>query len=272
MKTTEMPSAFSPSSLQDYSDCPRRFQLRYIEQLNWPGVESEPVAELEARQWEGLAFHRLVQRFFLGIHSEKLAALANTPTLRRWWNNFESTDLGLGGRINRAEVSLFFCLSDHRLTAKYDLIAVRGGSAIIYDWKTYQNRPREEWLAARWQTRLYPALLAKAGAHLNNGEPIPPDRIRMIYWFAEFPNEPAEFKYDASQFERDWSRIETAILQITSARSFPLTDDRRTCMYCVFRSYCERGDKAGIGSDTQIEVDIPDNLEGNLEQIGEIAF
>ncbi len=36
---------FSQSSLQDYMDCARRFQLRYIDQLNWPAINTETVVE-----------------------------------------------------------------------------------------------------------------------------------------------------------------------------------------------------------------------------------
>ena len=31
--------AFSQSSLQDYADCPRRFQLRYLDKLIYPAIE-----------------------------------------------------------------------------------------------------------------------------------------------------------------------------------------------------------------------------------------
>ncbi len=65
-------------------------------------------------------------------------------------------------------------LGKHRLLAKYDLIAVQDGKATIYDWKTYRKRPRNEWLAARTQTRVYRALLVQAGAHLNKGQPFDP--------------------------------------------------------------------------------------------------
>ena len=60
---SELPPTFtfSQSSLQDYFDCPRRFQLRYIEQVAWPAVETEPMLENERRQQAGLHFHRLVQ-------------------------------------------------------------------------------------------------------------------------------------------------------------------------------------------------------------------
>ena len=38
---------FSQNSLQDYVDCPRRFQLRYLLRQPWPAVESEPLSEYE---------------------------------------------------------------------------------------------------------------------------------------------------------------------------------------------------------------------------------
>jgi hypothetical protein len=40
---------FSQGSLQDYVDCRRRFQLRYLDQLAWPAVEAEPLLEHEQR-------------------------------------------------------------------------------------------------------------------------------------------------------------------------------------------------------------------------------
>lgn len=78
-----LPFPFSQSSLQDYLDCPRRFELRYLRQLQWPAVESEPVLENECRQPEGQLFHRLGQQHLPGIPLEKLTSLASSPNLRR---------------------------------------------------------------------------------------------------------------------------------------------------------------------------------------------
>ncbi|MEW5828170.1 MAG: PD-(D/E)XK nuclease family protein, partial [Chloroflexota bacterium] len=79
---------YSQSSLQDYADCPRRFQLRYLDRLKWPGVETEPALENEMRQLEGQVFHRLVQQHLVGIPAGRLEKLANTPNLSRWWDNY----------------------------------------------------------------------------------------------------------------------------------------------------------------------------------------
>ncbi|MCJ7584230.1 MAG: PD-(D/E)XK nuclease family protein, partial [Anaerolineales bacterium] len=118
----ENPFTFSQSSLQDYADCPRRFQLRYIEQLAWPAVETEPAIENERHQQEGVLFHRLVQQHLIGLPAEKLARLANTPDLRRWWGNWQDfrslADLG----SLYPELTLSAPLGEHRLLAKYDLV------------------------------------------------------------------------------------------------------------------------------------------------------
>src|SRR5574341_247963 len=270
-----VPFTFSQSSLQDYADCPRRFQLRYIDQLAWPAVETEPVAENERRQQEGQLFHRLAQQHLLGLPAENLARLANTPNLERWWRNFSTNPTGLpalSGFGLHPELTLSAPVGEHRLLAKYDLVAVQDGRALIYDWKTYTQRPRDEWLAARWQTRVYRALLVQAGALLNNGRVLEPEQIEMIYWFAEFPSEPARFKYDAKQFKRDWSAIEKVIKEISSAKEFPLTEDEKTCRFCVYRSYCNRGAQAGQMGEAEAEMEPEEAFDINFEQIGEIEF
>src|SRR3990170_5653440 len=195
----------SQASLQDYTDCPRRYQLRYLEQLNYPAVESEPALENEKHQQEGQFFHRLVQQHLVGIPAEKLSKLANTLNLQRWWENYLGIDLGINGCEKHPEFSLSAPLGDYRLIAKYDLIAIKPGErATIFDWKTYRKRTRNEWLAARMQTRVYRALLVQAAAHLNRGTAFEPGQIEMVYWFADFPNEPAHFPYNQAQFKRDW--------------------------------------------------------------------
>ena len=88
----------SQTSLQDYNDCPRRFELRYIQQLAYPAIETEPALENEKHQKEGEYFHRLAQQYFVGIPAEQISKRANTDNLQRWWENFiNASDLtGLG--------------------------------------------------------------------------------------------------------------------------------------------------------------------------------
>ena len=265
-------NTLSQSSLQDYVDCARRFQLRYLDRLSYPAVETEPALENEKHQQEGEYFHRLVQQHLIGIPAEQISKLANTPNLQRWWSHWQDfRSLQDFGSLY-AEATLSAPLGKYRLLAKYDLIAIENGKATIYDWKTYRKRPRDEWLAARMQTRVYRALLVHAGAHLNGGQPFEPEQIEMIYWFADFPGEPARFAYTSAQFKRDWDSLLKLSEEIASAPSYPLTDDRQKCLYCTYRSYCERGIKAGSMEQAEAEMEAEELFDVNFEQIGEIAF
>jgi CRISPR/Cas system-associated exonuclease Cas4 (RecB family) len=276
-------TTLSQSSLQDYVDCARRFQLRYIDRLSYPAVESEPALENEKHLQEGEYFHRLTQQYLIGIPSEQVGKLANTPNLQRWWENFiaqpDFRSLKDFGSV-LPEATLSAPLGNFRLLAKYDLIALENGKATIYDWKTYRKRPRNEWLAARMQTRVYRALLAHAGAHLNNGQPLVPEQIEMVYWFAEYPNDPARFTYTSAQYQRDWGLLVKLAEEIHSASSYPLTDDRTKCLYCPYRSYCERGVRAGdmdqaeaeTSTELSPETEAEELFDVNFEQVGEIAF
>jgi len=265
-------NTLSQSSLQDYADCPRRFQLRYLERLSYPALEAEPALENERHQQEGEYFHRLLQQHLLGISDEKLARLANTPNLQRWWDNFQNNPPHLDGYTIYPELTLSAPLGNFRLLAKYDLVAVYRDKAVIYDWKTYRKRPRNEWLSARWQTRVYRALLVKAGANLNNGNPLEPEQIEMVYWFADFPTEPAHFPYNPTQFKRDWDALARLAEEIASASSYPKTDDRQKCSYCPYRSYCDRGIQAGNLDQVEAEMEAEELFDVNFEQIGEVAF
>jgi hypothetical protein len=258
--------------MQDYFDCPRRFRLRNIERLAWPAVESEPITEYERRQQEGSLFHRLVQQHLLGLPAEKLTSMAVGLNLKSWWNNYLSSDLGMRGAELHPELTLSAPLRQYRLLAKFDLVAMQAGNAVIFDWKTSARRPRQEWPAARWQTRVYRAVLAMAGAQLNHGQAIQAENIRMIYWFTDFPAEAAEFQYDVTQLNRDWSALEAMVDEIAAAVEFPMTEDLNLCRFCVFRSYCDRGHSAANAMESDADPEDPGPFEPNLEQISETEF
>jgi len=271
--TASQLTILSQTSLQDYVDCPRRFQLRYLDRLAYPAVESEPTLENERHQQEGEFFHRLVQQYLIGIPAKQIGNLANTINLQRWWENFQQDFRSLKdfGSLY-PEATLSSPLGNHRLLAKYDLIAIDQEKITIYDWKTYRKRPRNEWLSGRMQTRVYRALLVHAGAHLNNGQAFEPEQIEMVYWFSDFPNDPARFSYTSAQFKRDWDLLAKLAEEITNASYYPLTDDRTKCLFCPYRSYCERGDRAGDIDQAEVEMEAEELFDVNFEQIGEIAF
>jgi CRISPR/Cas system-associated exonuclease Cas4 (RecB family) len=268
----EQPTTLSQSSLQDYYDCPRRFELRYLQRLAYPAIETEPALENEKHQKEGEYFHRLIQQHLVGIPAEQVGKLANTDNLQKWWNNFLGfRNLQDFGSLY-PEITLSAPLGKFRLVAKYDLIVIDKDRATIFDWKTYRKRPKNEMLHTRWQTRVYRALLAQAGAHFNHGKPFAPEQIEMIYWFANFPAEPAQFIYKTDQYKRDWDALTKIANEITGASDFPKTDQVSKCSYCPYRSYCNRGIRAGDAADTELETEAEELFDINFEQIGEIAF
>src|SRR5512144_1523168 len=131
-------TTLSQSSLQDYMDCAHRFKLRYLDRLSYPAAETEPTLENEKHQQEGEYFHRLLQQYLIGIPAEQITKFANTPNLQKWWESFQnSKELAnlrdLSGLY--PEITLSAPLGKYRLLAKYDLIALREGKAVIYDWK-----------------------------------------------------------------------------------------------------------------------------------------
>ena len=274
-----LPSAFtfSQASLQDYMDCPRRFQLRYVLRLDWPALEAEPALENERHLQQGAAFHRLAHQHNLGIEPEQLSRTVTDADLRRWWYNYlECGPEGLPAS-RTPEAVLSAPLGDYRLVAKYDLIAVEAGQrAVIVDWKTFRKRPRRRWLAERLQTRIYPYLLVRAGSHLNSSQPLEPEQVEMVYWFADFPQDPERFAYDAAQHEADEATLSSLIKEIQGLGEddFPLTAQERHCRYCPYRSLCQRGVRAGAFDEIEDESEPDDDFDFVLdfEHIAEIEY
>ncbi len=292
---------FSQSSLQDFVDCARRFQLRYVWRLAWPAVESEPVQENERTMQRGAAFHRMVQQQLLGVPVERLERLIHDDDLERWWSNYLRYGQPLWAATEKSgrypETSLTATLGGQRLVAKYDLLLLggtdeNGGARLtIIDWKTSRQRPKRPWLAQRLQTRLYPYVLFSAGKRFAGYQPLEATHIEMIYWFAEFPEQPERFVYSAGQRAEDEAYLLRLLERVQklpegtgerSAAGDPgllaePTQDVRRCQFCVYRSLCERGVSAGSldGADLaeiEAEADFDSTAGLDFEQIGEIAF
>jgi CRISPR/Cas system-associated exonuclease Cas4 (RecB family) len=271
---------FSQSSLQDFETCPRRFKLRYLQRLSWPGIETEPIHEAERLAQLGADFHRLVQQHLVGLDEEILSrSLAEAEAeLKVWWRNYlDHRPLALAEAQTFPELTLSAPLRGYRLLARFDLLAVQpDGIFMVIDWKTARRKPARDSLARRIQTRAYPYVLTVAGAAYNGGQPIDPATIKMIYWYPQAPDQPEAFDYSAQQFERDEKFLSDLVERIKSAAQeddFPLVEDRKPCTYCVYRSYCDRGDKAGpLISLEEEPQEVLDVSVLDWDQIAEIQF
>jgi CRISPR/Cas system-associated exonuclease Cas4 (RecB family) len=268
--------SFSQGSLQAYVDCPRLFQLRYLERLLWPAPEIEPALENERYLTLGTMFHQMVQQFQLGVPAERLAAIAQQDTLlTKWWQNYTVHRPILDGYKQTCEHSLSTPIGDHRLTAKYDFIAVNS-KTLIYDWKTSRKQAKREWMETKLQTRVYPYLLVRAGAHLNAGSPIDAGQIEMVYWFSSYPTAPMVFPYSQDRYQADDQYLHSLIAEIQAMETavFPLTDNFKRCRFCVYRSLCDRGEGAGTLDELEDDLTVEDelNFDFDFDQIAEIEF
>ncbi|MBN2550232.1 MAG: PD-(D/E)XK nuclease family protein [Anaerolineales bacterium] len=278
---------FSQSSLQDYVDCRRRFHLRYILHLAWPAVESEPVLENERYMQQGERFHRMVHQHLSGVPAERLSGLVDDVELAGWWGNYLHdaqqliTPAGLKKRY--AEFVLSCSLEDCRLLAKYDLALVHEqGQITIVDWKTSRKKPVRQWLEKRLQSRLYPYLLVEAGARLVGGKPILPEQVQMVYWYPAFPDSPEIICYNTQKHQEGAAYLSGLIneIQRLDESDFSMTSHTERCAYCVYRSLCERGVRAGnfdqvldwLSEEAEPREGVSSMGGFDFEQVGEISF
>jgi hypothetical protein len=281
---------FDQSKLQDYVDCPRRFQLRHVLMQPWPALITESPLEREQHLQRGARFHRMAHQHFLGLDDDLLAAAVDDDTLLSWWHTFLSAQpKDLPATVRRAEIVLTAPLGDYRLLARFDLLAVDPGERLaIVDWKTAFKAPSRATLARRMQTRLYRFLAVealgrarhgrergeKSGLTLFGSESLQPEQVEMVYWFAQAGGATQSFPYDAAQYAADRPHLESLLGEIASyeAPVWPLTANERHCRFCNYRSLCDRGVQAGFLSELEDDLEHLDDLEIDLEQIAEIEF
>lgn len=267
---------FTQSSLQDYVECARRFELRYLQRLKWPAVDSEPVIEREQHMRLGQDFHHLVHQHVIGLPEAALSAIAVEEPLRTWWAAYLRHGLKDLPPERYPEIALSTPIGAYRLLAKADLIAVEPGArAVIVDWKTGERKPRRDRLAARMQTVVYRYVLAVAAHYLNQSAPFRPDQIEMVYWFTSDPADPERLAYDETQFEADAALLKALIAEIEARDEFELTPDVRRCAFCPYRSLCRRGIEAGRLDAVEDDADeLPglDELVLDFDHIAEIEF
>jgi len=269
---------YSQNKLHDYIECPRRFELRYLLQRIWPAVHSEPVLELEKQINNGKIFHLMAQQYFSGIHQEDILLQIDNENITTWWNAFLAFAEAFINFPHQSEVMISSKINNSSLVGVFDLLVCSPGDKLtILDWKTNHFKPSRNNLEQHIQTRLYPLLLTLGGKQWNNGKKIKPDQIEMIYWFANYPDEPQSFIYSEQQYQADFIFIQDLISQIETTRlgEFSLTDHQKRCKFCNYRSLCGRGSTPGSSNEIDsVDLDyLYEEIEEiDMKQIGDIAF
>ncbi|MCY3720509.1 MAG: PD-(D/E)XK nuclease family protein [Anaerolineaceae bacterium] len=265
---------FTQGNLQDYVDCPRRFELKYLRRQRWPAAEVDDMAAFERYLEQGASFHRLVQQSLLGLSPETLRPRIEDDEVAGWYDAWLANGLADVPSQRWPELTLTAPLGKWLLLAKMDLVAIAAdGRALLLDWKTGRRKPRPARLAERLQTRVYRYVLARAGARLNGGEAIDPARIEMRYWYAQHEGDVLRFPYDAEQYRADDRFLRGLAREIDRCEAFPLTEDVRRCRFCVYRSLCGRGERPGPLEEWEGDEDMALPTDAlDIDALDEIAF
>lgn len=277
MSKTDLPAgfAFSQAALQDYADCPRRFQLRYVQRIRWPAAQSESIETMERLSREGAAFHRLVHQHTVGIPRESLDRIAKEDGVQDLWQTYlRDYPKNLPQAVRRSEVRLSVPIGDYALTARYDLLAIEPQQrAVIVDWKTGRYRPSRSSLEHRYQTQVYPFVLVEAGTLLNGGEAIAPGQVEFLYWFGKTEPRVEQFSYGEEQHGAAGEALERVVDEILAIDlpEWPLTPDAKRCTYCRYQTLCARQPVEGAEEPFEFEREV-DSFDLDMEQIAEIEF
>ncbi|MGK7892062.1 MAG: PD-(D/E)XK nuclease family protein [Leptolyngbyaceae cyanobacterium] len=166
-------------TLLDY--CPRKFQHLYLEQLGSPASLQE-----QAALQRGSDLHHLMQQqeLQLLLRVDPLPSSWPPETVRLYQMAHRLATAipspNAATRFRQSEYRVHYELEGMLLTVVYDLLVLTETHAYIFDWKTYSRPPKQADLAAQWQTKLYPFVLAATSDYA-------PADITLSYWFVKPP-------------------------------------------------------------------------------------
>jgi len=246
---------FSSQNLQDFQDCERRFELKYLLKQEWPAPQSEPAFEVERRIRIGREFHFMIHQYLCGIPLDDLLRMDIEPEIHQWLKLFKTFIENYSFVEYQSEFSIIMPFHNYFLTAVYDLIGLTDQSKLlIMDWKTSPHPPKKESFTRTVQNILYPFMayenrrqIFKVTNDIGYGD------MEMIYWNAIHPQQVVIFPYSAQQHKKNNEFLAdlTETISQKSISSFSKTDDKNKCAYCQYRSLCQRGIQAGMVDQNQ---------------------
>lgn len=249
---------FTQNNLNDFLECNHRFFQRHIAQQPWPATETSGEQEMahERRRHAGVVLHRWIERFWLGAIDPALDAPDGDDEVRALWSRFITTDFSFLPAQRNPELALSCALGARRLYARYDLLTIEPGRAVIVDWKTARNLGYEDW-ARRLQTRVYLFVLVEAGDPYHDGVPLQPEQCEMRYWLANAQQPWVTVNYSTEQHEasREYlSQMADEIFHHAHPAAFPMTDDARQCVPCGYRTLCQRASNHALRDGRQDDL------------------
>lgn len=265
---------FSAIKIQDFLDCARRYELKYVLRQSWPAIACEPVLEIEENIKRGNQFHFLLHQFFTGVPKDVLRKSIQDDFLSTW---FENSLVFLSTLILKTVFSEFHLdcqIGDSKVQGIFDLIFINEKDELgIIDWKTSKYIPKNRTFAKKIQTILYPLIIQESSAEFLGSIEKIPENISMRYWFPAKPDKEIIFSYSQIAHENNIRFITHTIQDINNKQigDFNLTDDENKCRYCSYRSLCNRGTFPGKIQDAT-DFDNESELNFDFDQIPDIPF
>lgn len=215
----------SATSLQDFADCPRRFELTYLKQLDWPREVNLAALEL------GNLLHRTVQQYLLGIpisNAPVISSEIDLHNLRQIVSNALSASTSCE---NKVEYQVQLVSGSTVIVGKFDFLQIcPDGSVHVYDWKTDQHFKSRGYYEKRIQTKLYlwlaSQLYVPRVVHLH----IVSLRGQGSHIFQPSPAEIIRYGEQLTEL--------SAQVRATPEGGFNRTFDKSICEFCKFDTYC----------------------------------
>ena len=266
---------FSAAKIQDYLDCERRFELKYIFKQSWPAIASEPVIEIEENIRKGNKFHYLIHQFYSGIPESILLNLIDEEEILDWFNSFLFFNKTLQIEKAFSEFHLSSQIGEIRLSAVFDLIYLTKNDKVgIIDWKTSHFIPKKSTLAMKVQTIMYPYLINETFHEFLAETNLLPENISMRYWYPGSPDEEFIFKYGQSTHEDHHVFLKNIINEILGKKKgdFLQTCIINKCGYCQYRSLCDRGIRAANIHEIEDQGLLESGFLIDFDQLPELSF
>lgn len=267
---------FSANNLQEYTYCPRRFELKYLLKQSYPAIISQPVLEMEHRMEMGQCFHSLVNQFLSGVDADLIDRSIPGEPLKTWFQNFLDFFRQFSRFKNLSEHTFFIPFEGFQCIAVFDLIIFKENNEIlIVDWKTTLRDPDRARYEIRMQTTLYPFLLYECMCDMESMKNLQPDNISMQYWFPANPGVEIIFPYSHEKRTQNREKLIKLIQAINALDlgKFEKTNFTNRCEYCQYRSLCERGEQAGGFSSAEEAFDLEDLIQSiAIESVTEIQY
>jgi putative RecB family exonuclease len=252
MPEAPLPAALSPSRLQDFQSCPRKYQHAAIDRIHQPASYATAKGTLVHHVFEGLFARPAPER--TPEAARDLVAGAEdavlTPTVRDEAGIDEDVVTRLRREVDEI-ITTYFAMEDPRAVSvqgvemrirdELDGAPVLGildrldraadGSLVIVDYKTGREPSREYDTQSFANTELYAALCE---AHLGER----PSSIRLLYVAAGATHERPVTEPAVRARARGAAAAWTKIRAFHARGEFPATPSTRACRFCSFQDLC----------------------------------